>query len=102
MMIEIKPNWRIAQEISRRHTLISLKVSLPFFIGIFLLALLTLKGLGYQHSGLVLHDFYTAHETRIISTMLFIHFVPVNLYAIIRVFNFDFGKFQLKIVSKPA
>jgi hypothetical protein len=98
-MTEIKPTLKIAQQISRRHTLISLKIMIPLCIFIPLFAVAILKLIGVEHPGMALRFFYEQHQTAIVSIMLFIHLVPVNYYAIIRVFKTDFKNFSLKIVD---
>ena len=99
-MNQISPNWRIAQQISRRHSLISMSITLPLFLMVILMAIILLKLLGYQESGLLLHRFFTEHSQIIAAIAIFVHLVPVNLYAIIRVFNSDFKDFALKIEAK--
>jgi hypothetical protein len=98
-MTEIKPTLRIAQQISKKHTLISLKIMIPLCTFIPLFAVSILKLIGVEHPGMALRFFYEQHQTAILSIMLFIHLVPVNYYAIIRVFKADFKNFSLKIVD---
>lgn len=99
-MLELKPTWRIAQQISKRHTQISLMVTVPLVLGTLVIAILVLKILGYDHSGLILKQFFEHHRRGIISTLIFIHLIPVNYYAIMRVFSADFNNFELKIFLK--
>lgn len=99
-MIEIKPSWKIAQQISKRHTLISLKIFLPLWILVIIAAILTLKVLGYHQSGMVLKQFYDAHRTIIICLVTFVYFIPINFYAIIHIFKADFKDFTLHILQK--
>jgi hypothetical protein len=98
-MNEIKPTWKIAQQISRKHTLISLTLTLPLFLGSILLSLTTLKILGYSHVGLMLANFYLAHKKLILAIAAFTHFVPVNFYAIMRVLSADYKDFTIKTFS---
>lgn len=100
MMNEIKPTWKIAQQISKRHTFISLKIALPLFFGAILISILILKALGYQNAGLTLHEFYNVHRRVITSILLFIYLVPINFYAIMKIFSAEFQRFQLKIFPK--
>jgi hypothetical protein len=81
-MTEIKPTLKIAQAISRRHTLISLKITLPLYLSTVLISIIALKLLGYEHSGILLKQFYNQHQPIILWVAAFIHFVPVNFYAI--------------------
>ncbi len=99
-MKEIKPGWIIAQQISRRHTLISLAVMLSITTIASILAVIVLKCLGYEHSGMIIKQFIQDHRHTVTSVLLFIHLVPVNYYAIIRVFATNYSKFELKVFSK--
>lgn len=99
-MTEIKPSWKIAQQISRRHTLISLKIFLPLWILVIITAILSLKILGYPQSGVILKQFYDAHRTIIVCLVAFIYFIPINFYAIIQIFKVDFKDFKLHILQK--
>lgn len=100
VMNQLKPNWRIAQQISKRHTFISLSISLSLCLGIILLSLITLKLFGIPNSGAYLKAFVTQHKNTIFSIAFFIHFVPINYYAIMKVFAAPYPNFELKIISK--
>jgi hypothetical protein len=99
-MKEIKPNWIIAQQISRRHTVVSLSIMLCIVIIVSVFSVIILKCLGYEHSGVIIKHFIESHQRAVTSAIFFIHFVPVNYYAIIRVFTSYYTKFELKIFSK--
>jgi hypothetical protein len=99
-MHEIKPTWAIAQEISRRHAMISLKIMLPILLSTIVLAIFVLKIVGYHEPGVVLRQFFLHNKSTITSIILFIHFIPINFYAVKRVFYENFGTFQIKIISK--
>lgn len=99
-MKQIKPNWSIAQQISRRHTLVSFGISIPFFLSVIILAIVGLKICGVPNSGLFLRNFVAQHQSTVYTTALLIHFIPINFYAIIQVFKTTYPKFDLKIISK--
>lgn len=90
----------MAQQISRRHTIISFTIMLMFTFFSSILAIILLKCLGYAHSGIMLKQIITKHRKIVTSILLFIHLVPVNYYAIIRVFSSEYSRFQLKVFSK--
>lgn len=98
-MTEIKATWSIAQQISRRHTFISLSITCSVFLLLSLGAIIVLKLLGFDHSGLILHQFAAKHSRILVSSLLFFHLVPVNFYAIIKVFSRPFPQFTLKILQ---
>lgn len=98
-MNQLKPNWRFAQQISRRHTLISLGISVPLFLTITILAIVGLKLYGIPDSGVYLKNYVDQHKALIFNIMFFIHFVPINFYAIIRVFKTSYPDFQLLILA---
>lgn len=99
-MNEIKPTWKIAQQVSRQHSLISLAITGALVLGVVILAIIFLKCLGYHDSGKVLRQFYDAHRRIIMSGLFFIHLGPVNLYAVTRVLSRSFSHFQIKVFDK--
>lgn len=99
-MNEIKPNWSIAQQVSRQHTLISFSISLPLFLALIILSIIALKLAGFENAGLVLRHFFEGHIKIICYSVLFIHFVPINFYAIIRVLSANYRHFEIKVFSK--
>lgn len=99
-MIQINPTWRVAQQISRRHTFISLKITLPLLLITLLSALMTLKLLGYAHSGLVLKQFYLMHRQMIVSIIMFLYFIPINFYAIKKVLGVKFNHFEIQLIAR--
>ncbi len=99
-MKQIKPNWSIAQQISRRHTLVSFGISIPFFLSVIFLTIVALKISGVPNPGLVLRNFVELHKSSVYTTVLLIHFIPINFYAIIQVFKSSYPKFDIKIISK--
>jgi hypothetical protein len=99
-MNEIKPNWSIAQQISKRHTFVSLAITLPLFLSSVLIALIVLKIMGVANSGLFLKNYVAEHQKVIWTSAFLIHFIPINYYAIIKVFKASYPNFELKIMTK--
>lgn len=99
-MNEIKPNWWIAQQISRRHTLISLAVALPCYFIVSILAIITFKVIGYANGGIALKQFMVSYRPYFMTGLIFIYFVPINLFAIVKVLSSNFSGFEIKIISK--
>jgi hypothetical protein len=64
------------------------------------MAILSLKILGYPEPGVTLKQFFLHYKRIIIGIVLFLHFIPINFYAIKRLHDENFGSFQVKILSK--
>jgi hypothetical protein len=99
-MNQIKLTFFMAQQISRRHTLISLMITVPLFLGAAIISLLIFKLQGYEDAVTALFHFYSKNKPYISLVVFFIYFVPVNYYAITRVLSSDFRNFQVKVFSK--
>ena len=99
-MNEIKPNWKIAAQVSWLHSTWSGQITGLLFI-LFLITssiVLVIKG---QHLTFdLLVSFLIKYKAIIIPALLLIHFIPVNLFAITKVLQHHYPGFSIQIVRE--
>lgn len=92
-MKELNPTWKIALQVIWRHNRISNRITSSLFLGI---AVIT--GLVNWFFDLGINfDTLKTYKFPLLAIILFIHFVPVNIYAVKSILNRNFGKFRLSL-----
>jgi hypothetical protein len=97
-MNEIKPNWKMARQISRRHTLISSGLTTALLLSSNAIAWIILKLMGYPNAYHEMKLLIKQYQREISYLVLFIHLVPVNLYAIILTVRYHFRTFRIAVL----
>lgn len=97
-MTYIKPNWIIARQISRQHTLYSTFITVSLMLAAALVGFVTFKILGYSNGFAALKNFTKQYQKPITSCIVLVHLIPVNLYAIILTFRHRFRYFSIRLL----
>lgn len=96
-MQEIKPNWRMAREISGRHTIISGKLTNLVILAALLVLTVVFLVQGKSLSFGLYLSFIGEYRQFILPGILFFHFGPANLYGIIKTLQYKFPNFRIVI-----
>ncbi|QLH41992.1 MAG: hypothetical protein HWD59_04210 [Coxiellaceae bacterium] len=97
-MESIKPNVRVALEVFFAHIRYSNKItSLIVIIGM-VAGVIALKLTGHPASFRLLLVYINQYKWQIGSTLLLIHFIPVNVYAIIKTLNNRYPRFRIVLI----
>ena len=102
-MQEIKPNWKIAYVVVRRHALISAVVLFGCFLVGTAVVSLVLMLQGEVVSLNVLHQIYIKYKGFISWLLFTLYAYPVSIYAAIRAWQYKYKNFRFVIyqVAQP-
>lgn len=102
-MREIKPNWRIAHTIARRHAMIAGSLMMiAILIGVGVISLVLISK-GQPVSLHKLHEIFINYKPLFVRGMLMIYLLPVNLLSIILALQYKYKRFRVVIyaVAQP-
>lgn len=99
-MKSLTPSWKIALQISLYHTRIANRITAGLILLAIILAGIILKLTGHPLSLALFTDYFLRYRGIIVLIILTIHFIPVNLYAIIKVLKHDYYRFRLLVIEK--
>ncbi len=98
-MREIKPTWRIAQTIARRHALIAGSLmTIVILVGaaVFSLVLASRGEVVSLHN---LHEIFIKYQPLFVRGLLLIYLLPVNLFSIILALQYKYKRFRVVIYA---
>lgn len=98
-MQEIKPNWKVAAQVSALHTRISTQITSTLLLLAFILFAIFLKITGQPLTLNTFVNYFLEYKKIIIPIILLVHFIPVNLYAVIKVLQHHYLQFKIKLVK---
>jgi hypothetical protein len=96
-MQEIKPTWKIAYTVIRRHALISALLLLGCFLVGTVVVSLALILQGEEVSFTILHQIYGKYKGFISWLLFALYAYPVSLYAAIRTWQYKYKDFRFVI-----
>lgn len=98
-MREIKPNWRIAHTIARRHAMIAGSLmTIVILIGAAVMSLV-LMCQGQVVSLHNLHEIFIKYQPLFVRGILLIYLLPVNLISIILALQYKYKRFRVVIYA---
>ncbi len=98
-MLEIKPNWRIAHTIARRHGMIAGSLMMIVILLGMAVMSLVLVHQGQAVSLHNLHELFIKYQPLFVRGMLLIYLLPVNLFSIILALQYKYKRFRVVIYA---
>ncbi len=96
----LTPNWKIALQISWYHTRTANRITGSLILLSIIIAVIVLTLTGHPLSLALYMSYFLHYRGIIVALILIIHFIPVNLYAIIKVLKHEYYRFRLLVIEK--